>query len=318
MRSTDRGALPLAQAVALGLIQGPAELLPISSSSHTALIPWLLRWRCAELDPRRRRAFEVALHAGAAAALVLDAGSRPFARGRRLPSARRARVLVLATLPPALAGYALEEVIDRRLSGPRAMAIGLLAGGAAMAVGEALAAGGKRPAREPSAVDGLLVGLAQALALVPGVSRNGAVLAVARARGLDRAEAGRLSWEAGIPVIAGAGLLKARGAAGGELGGMRAPLAAGATAAFASTAIGVRRMRRAPGRAPLAAYAAYRTLLALAVMRSAHARSRGGRPAIGRWQGIRTAAARGRRDGARARGGRGGRRAAGRARRRSP
>jgi undecaprenyl-diphosphatase len=268
---------PLREAVALGLIQGPAELLPISSSSHTALIPWLLRWRSAALDVELRRSFEVALHAGTAAALVVDGKGR--AATRNVPPF----FLLQAVAPPAAVGYLLEGFIDRRLSRPPSIALGLLVGAACMAAAER---GGRRPRRadEAGAVDGLLLGGAQVFALAPGISRNGATLAVARARGFSRTDADALSWQVGVPVIVGAGALKVyRAARRGYSTGLARQLAAGALAAFCSTLLSARLLGR--GRAgeverlqqrdeakaygsrsaPLTRYAAYRFALAVLV-----------------------------------------------------
>src|ERR1035438_8820926 len=110
MRSTE--TLALRHAVALGLLQGPTELLPISSSGHTALLPWLAGWPYAELDGELRKSFEVALHAGAGLALAIDM------RGQLLDEVtgmdrRSAAVLVLSLGPPALAGFVLRARIER-------------------------------------------------------------------------------------------------------------------------------------------------------------------------------------------------------------
>jgi undecaprenyl-diphosphatase len=273
-----RDQLSVRHALALGLIQGPAELLPISSSSHTALIPWLMRWRWPTPDVEQRRALEVALHAGTATALLIrGVTGEPL---QRPP----ARLVLLATAPPALAGYALERFIDRRLSTPPAIAVGLLIGAACMAASDAAVASGRR-AQDARAVDALLLGAAQVLALAPGVSRNGATLAVARARGFSRADADALSWHLGVPVMAGAASLKLfRGRWRWARAGGNPTLLAGATAAFVSTlasasameawrsriasrsaAADARRGLRSTGR--LTPYAAYRLALALLVIR---------------------------------------------------
>ncbi|HST56282.1 MAG TPA: undecaprenyl-diphosphate phosphatase, partial [Solirubrobacteraceae bacterium] len=101
-RSAPHTRLPLRQAIALGLLQGPTELLPVSSSGHTTLIPWLAQWDYARLQPELRKSFEVALHAGAAAALLVDLSRREYKDARvgsrkvmvlraRAPSRVRAR-----------------------------------------------------------------------------------------------------------------------------------------------------------------------------------------------------------------------------------
>src|SRR5437588_5951599 len=99
-----RRALPLRHAVLLGLLQGPTELLPVSSSAHTVLVPLLARWPYAELDARLRKSFEVSLHAGAALALAIHARGE-LRRALASMDARAATALVLSCAPPAGAGY---------------------------------------------------------------------------------------------------------------------------------------------------------------------------------------------------------------------
>lgn len=262
--------LPLEHALALGLLHGPAELLPVSSSAHTTLVPWLAGWQYAELDGELRKAFEVALHAGAGAALAI-AMREELRRAVRQIDARRAGAMTLALAPPALTGYLLEGTIERRLGGPRSIATGLVAGAAAMALFDrrgSRRAGAERTSEDVHVGDGLALGIAQAAALIPGVSRNGATLAAARARGFGRGAAQTLSWEAGLPVILGASLLKAvrlrRAGIRREHG---AALAAGSAAAFVSTLLSARVLRRGTrdGRS-LSPYSLYRCLLAALVI----------------------------------------------------
>ncbi len=267
---TAEGAIPLRHALALGLLQGPCELLPVSSSAHTALIPWLARWPYAGLDGQRRKSFEVALHAGAGLALTIRMRGELLREARRLEP-RRAVVVAATLAPPALAGYALGQPIERRLGGPRSIAAGLAVGGVAMAIADSR---GRTPAtsgrgfEDATLGDGLALGLAQAAALIPGVSRNGATLSVARARGFTRAGAQALSWHAGLPVIFGAGVLEGtRLRRQGLPREQRAAFALGAGAAFLSTLAGTRLLRRAlsEGHA-LLPYALYRCALASLVI----------------------------------------------------
>src|ERR1700694_4310435 len=112
------GGVPARPAVALGLLQGPTELLPISSSAHTTLLPWLLDWPYAELEGERRKSFELALHAGAGVALMLQ--MRPqLGRLADELDGERALSLALSAAPAALAGLTLRGPIERRLGGPR-------------------------------------------------------------------------------------------------------------------------------------------------------------------------------------------------------
>jgi undecaprenyl-diphosphatase len=254
----------LRDALVLGAVQGPTELLPVSSSAHIALVPRLLGWPRAELDAELQDSLEVALHAGAALALLL-AGRGELVRAARELNGMQLTAGALALAPPALVGYLLERAPARRPGAPRTIAAGLALGGAALALAD------RRPQSRALAQvglrDGLALGLAQAVALLPGVSRNGATLTVARARGFARADAQALSWRVGLPVIAGAAALKGwRLAQRGVPTGSGRTLAAGAGAAFLSTLAGApligerRRGRR------LAPFALYRVGLAGAAL----------------------------------------------------
>jgi len=255
------------QAVILGLLQGPTELLPISSSAHTALLPWLARWRHGEIDPELRKSFQVALHAGGALALAIDMRSE-LAEELQSLSPRRATVIALSLTPPALAGLVFQRDIERRLGGPRSIAAGLIAGAVAMAFADSPRGGRDRRMEDADAGDGLALGLAQALALIPGVSRNGAALTAARARGFARSDAQALSWHAALPVILGASALRAWPLlASGAPKGAGRTLATGAGSAFVSTLASTRLLRRASSGRSLLPYAVYRLLLALVVLR---------------------------------------------------
>jgi undecaprenyl-diphosphatase len=255
----------LRHAVALGLLQGPTELLPISSSAHTTLIPWLAGWPYARIDGERRKSFEVALHAGAGLALAIHM-RRELLRELAHLDARRARVIAMAMAPPALAGYALGRPIERRLGGARSIAAGLAVGAIALALADTRAGG--RAREDATAGDGLALGLAQAAALIPGVSRNGATLTVARARGFGRGAAQALSWHVGLPVMLGASMLKgARMRGTGIAREQRVALAVGSASAFLSTLASAAAMRRLQREErSLLPYAIYRCLLAVLVI----------------------------------------------------
>ena len=251
----------LAESVALGLLQGPAELLPVSSSAHVELVPWLLGWEHARLSGPARKEVAVALHAGTAVALGV-------ARGGRV----RLGFTAVATAPAAVAGLLLQRPIERRLGGPRATALGLLAGSAAMVIADRGAVAGSRRADEARTADALWLGVAQAAALAPGVSRSGATWAAARARGFAPDAAVALSDELALPVLAGAAALKGlRLAQRRPDRGTTAALAVGAAAAAGSTAAALRFRRRV--RVPATAWAAYRTGLAAVVWAAVGRRS---------------------------------------------
>jgi undecaprenyl-diphosphatase len=146
--------------------------LPISSSAHVALVPWLLGWDYGELEPEQRKEFEVALHAGTAAALlIMLRGEVSDAFRNGWP--RSLALLGVASAPAALAGYGLERQIEGRLGTPATIAAGLLGGGIALAWADR--APETRTSGDAGVADALWLGVAQACALVPGVSRSGAV-----------------------------------------------------------------------------------------------------------------------------------------------
>jgi len=254
--------LRLREAVALGALHGPAELLPISSSAHTELVPWMLDWEFARLDPELRKAFGVAIHAGTAAGLLIALRGEV---GEAVGDLDRRRVVLLAGsfVPAAVVGYVLERPIEERLGTPPTIAVGLLLGAAAMAAADAFGPS-TRTREDAGLADALALGVAQACALMPGVSRNGATLTAARLRGFARADANALSRHVALPIIAGATALKgARLARRGLPPDTARALAAGILAAFASTLASTRLVRDERALWP---YAAYRSVLALRVL----------------------------------------------------
>ncbi len=262
--------LPIGEALALGALHGPAELLPISSSGHVALVPWLLSMRYVDLDDELRKSFEVVVHAGTAAALLITLRDEVGGAVRDL-NGRRLALIALSFIPPAIIGYGLERPIERHLGTPGTIAAGLLAGSVVMAWADRMPQ--ERHHEQAGARDALWLGVAQACALIPGVSRNGATLAAARLRRFTREDANRLSRHVALPVIAGATLLKGiRLHRRGLAPGTAAPLAAGAAAAFAST-LGstwlIRQVERDRSLLPYAVYRSALALVALAKLRSA-------------------------------------------------
>jgi undecaprenyl-diphosphatase len=239
--------------------------LPVSSSAHALLVGYLSGWRYEQLEGSRRKSFELALHAGTASALALVYRKQVVGTLRGLRP-RRLGTLMLAVAPPAFAGYLLEDQIERRLSRPVPTAAGLLAGALGMAVADRRGQRA-RSAEQAGHADALMLGLAQALALAPGVSRNGATLTVARARGFDSESAQRLSWQVGAPVILGASLLR-----GLRLARGRAPvqdrqaIVVGFTGAFLSSWLASRLIAPVRPKRSLLPYSLYRAVLAALVL----------------------------------------------------
>jgi undecaprenyl-diphosphatase len=233
----------------LGLVQGPTELLPVSSSGHLVLLG------------SRDKTFEVFLHAGSAAALLLALRSEVVEVVSGLDTERLMRI-VLTLAPAACLGFLLEDRIERRL-GRGAVAVAQVVGGTALLVADMAPA--RRPHSDASARDAFVIGLAQACALVPGVSRNGATLTAARLLGFRRDAASRMSRHAALPVIAGATavkLLRLRD---------RSPTpqhAVGAAAAFVSSLTAARLVPRIDRARSYAPFALYRIALGLAAARS--------------------------------------------------
>jgi undecaprenyl-diphosphatase len=259
MSPADRGRLAPPQALVLGILHGPAELLPISSSAHVEALPWLLGWSYHDLDEDLRKSFEVVLHAGTAAGLIVSSRAEIGAALRHLDK-RRLAALVLSAAPPALAGLVLERPIEQRLGTPATIAAGLLVGSLLMA--RADGSDGSRPCQEAGALDGLWLGLAQAGALVPGVSRAGATVAAARLRGFAPADAERFSRLVGLPVIGGAMALRAVRMGQRPGGRDGTALALGAAASLVSTIVSAKLMRGNRRGDSLWPYIAYRAGIA--------------------------------------------------------
>jgi|SRR5579863_3974722 len=260
----------LGRALALGLLHGPAELLPISSSGHVELVPWLLGWDGVSADPEVRKAFEVALHAGTAAALVVMLRDEVIEAAREV-SVDSAAVVGLSLLPPVIVGFALERPIERYLGKPGTIAAGLIVGGAALALSDREPQ--ERTFDEAAPIDGFWLGIAQACALFPGVSRNGATLTAARLRHFTRVDAERLSRHVALPVIGGATFLKClRLWQRGLPEGSGPAFAVGVVASFASTLGSTPLIEVVERDRSLAPFAAYRVALGSLAIRRLRAR----------------------------------------------
>lgn len=211
--------MPIYQAIILGIVQGLSEFVPISSSGHLLLVPWLAGWQ--ELEPSVKKSFDVALHLGTLVAVVgyfwRDV-STYVVEGTKLVVARKvppttngklAWLFVLATLPAAAVGALFEDQIDSRLGTPTIIACSLIGFGILLAIADRTL--GRRKVDEFRARDALLVGAAQALALNPGTSRSGITMTAGRFLGFDRDAAVRISFVMSIPVIFGAVVFKFSG-----------------------------------------------------------------------------------------------------------
>ncbi len=212
--------MPITHAIVLGLVQGLSEFLPISSSGHLLLVPWLFGWDDFESESVEK-AFDVALHIGTVFAAIayfrhdlvryVREGLALVVRRERpaTQDGKLAWLLVVSTIPAAAVGALFETQIDERLGTPTIIAVSLIVFGLVLALADRVV--GHRRVESYTARDALLVGAAQAIALNPGTSRSGITMTAARLRGFDRESAARLSFLMMIPVTTGAVLLKMLG-----------------------------------------------------------------------------------------------------------
>ena len=206
------------QAIVLGIVQGLTEFLPISSSGHLLLVPWLFNWHVLLENPGLNKTFDVALHLGTFVAVVLyfwrelgrliGAWARSITR-RSLtePEAKLAWLLIVSTIPAALVGVLFEDFITNHLGKPWMIGVAMIVFAGFMYLIDHVA----RLDRAMEAltwVDALLIGIAQALALLPGVSRSGITMMTGLLLRLDRESAARYSFLMSIPVIGGAAAFK--------------------------------------------------------------------------------------------------------------
>jgi undecaprenyl-diphosphatase len=200
------------QALVLGILQGLGEFLPISSSGHLIVVPWLLGW------PPQPLSFDVALHLGTLAAVLyafaadwarlLAGAARGVLRGRPFaePEGRQLGLLALASIPAAIAGVLLDDWAETTFRSPALVAATMALMGAVLLVADRRAAQAGSDA--VSLRDAMLIGMAQALALVPGVSRSGATISMALLLGYRRESAARFSFLLATPITFGAAVMK--------------------------------------------------------------------------------------------------------------
>jgi undecaprenyl-diphosphatase len=205
------------QAIVLGIVQGLTEFAPVSSSGHLILVPWLFHWPILT-NEALNKTFDVALHMGTFLGAVLyfwrdivtyvAAWIRSIRRRAvRTTDERLAWALVIGTIPGALAGALFENVIEDKLGEPWLIAIMLAVFGIVLYVVDRRSRQ-TRHIEDIKVRDALLLGLAQAVALQPGVSRSGVTMTAARGLKLDRESAARFSFLLSLPIIGGAGLYK--------------------------------------------------------------------------------------------------------------
>lgn len=263
------------QAIVLGALQGLAEFLPISSSAHLALTPWILGWESPGL------AFDVALHVGTLAAVLwffraqwvalARAGWR-IVRTRRIDTEEERRVLflVIATIPGGIGGLLLADYAETVFRTPALIATTLIVMGVILWAVDRYS---------PHAVTmsqmrwthALIFGLAQVFALVPGVSRSGSTMTAGRAMGFHRESAAVFAFLMSMPITAAAALYEVPKAI--AAGGLGAPLVAGIIASALSGWLAISVLLRYVARHGFGVFAVYRIALGLGVLALVAARS---------------------------------------------
>lgn len=234
--------MDLLQSIILGAIQGITEFFPVSSTAHLVLLPWFFSWTDQGLP------FNVALHMGSLIAIIyyfwrdwiliikefLQSVLKGSFEGR--PNGKTGLYLVIATVPGALAGLLFEEYAAGLLRHPLSIAFSLSFFGVILYFSDRVSKKNKTVG-EMNIVDCIIIGLSQALAIIPGVSRAGITITGAMFRNLNREEAAKFSFLLGAPLIAGAGVFEARHLEYSAV--MSVPFIAGvlATAVFAFLAI---------------------------------------------------------------------------------
>jgi undecaprenyl-diphosphatase len=267
---------PIVQAVILGLVQGLTEFLPISSSGHLILVPALLGWDDAFLESL---AFSVMLHLATLLALLIyfrDDWLRLIPAGlaalrdrsfRADPDRRMAWLLAATTIPAVIAGVALNDLIETAFREPRLVAVTLVIGAAILWLADRVGSR-TRDLQDVTFPLAIVLGAAQALALVPGISRSGISIAAGLFAGLDRPDAARFAFLMATPITFGAGLWELRKLLGGEAGVdvQLAPLAAGMLAALVSGLLAIAVLLRYLRSHGVGIFVMYRVALAALVV----------------------------------------------------
>jgi undecaprenyl-diphosphatase len=264
------------QALIMGIVQGLTEFLPVSSSGHLIVVPALLGWDDAFLTSL---AFSVMLHLGTLVALLvyfredwlrLVPAGLAAARDRSFrdePDRRLAWLLVASTIPAALAGLLFSDLIEESFRQPGLVAVTLVVGGAILFAADRIGAR-SRDVEDVTFPVAIGIGVAQALALVPGISRSGISISAARLAGLDRPAAARFAFLMATPITAGAGVFEARKLLAGEVGVdiAIAPLIVGMIAALVSGLAAIHFMLAYLRRRSLDVFVWYRVGLAAVVL----------------------------------------------------
>jgi undecaprenyl-diphosphatase len=266
------GAVSILHAVVLGIVQGLAEYLPVSSSGHLILVPWLLGWDDFAGDESLKKAFDVALHlgtlVGAVAYFRSDIGrlARVAIVGPQRKDGRLAWLIVLSAVPAAVFGALLADTIEENTDQVWLVAVMLIVGALALAWADGVLS--RRTMDDVSIRDAAVMGVGQALALQPGVSRSGVTMTLGRYLGLGRDAAVRFAFMMSLPITAGALVYKAvdLNAEGGIPADMRAAFCCGIVSSAVTGYIAVWGILKLVRNRSFASFVLYRLVLGLAVL----------------------------------------------------
>jgi undecaprenyl-diphosphatase len=262
------------QAVALGIIQGLSEFLPISSSAHLTLAPWLFGWE----DPGL--AFDVALHFGTLLAVLwyfrtewaalTRAAFGIITTGRiETPEKRRVIYLIMATVPGAVGGYLLQDQAESTFRSPQLIGITLIVMGIVLWLVDKLV-DQRRVLGEMRWIDGLLIGLSQVVALIPGVSRSGATMTTSRGLRFDRESAAEFSFLMSMPIIVAAIVMEGPKAL--SEAGLTNEIMSGVAASAVSGWLAISVLMRYVSRHSYGIFAFYRVVFGVGVLAVIYAR----------------------------------------------
>lgn len=272
--------MSILHAIVLGIVQGLTEFLPISSSGHLVLVPWIFGW--SDFDTAQTaKAFDTALHLGTLAAVLIylrkdlivyiTQGSQ-LIFNRKQPATqagRRAWLLVLSAVPAGIVGAAFEEKITEKLGSPALISVSLIVFGVVLiwADRRAVSKNYLQTVDSLTLRDALVIGTAQVLALNPGTSRSGITITAARLSGFSREAAARLSFLMSVPIIAGAVFFKlAKLVRDGIPDGLFMPMLVGIAVAGISGWLAMWSMIRLVQTKTFAPYVVYRCLIGTGVL----------------------------------------------------
>lgn len=272
--------MPILHAIVLGIVQGLTEFLPISSSGHLEIVPWLFGWNDYN-NEATAKAFDTALHLGTLVAVLIYLRSEltVFIRQgaavlfrRQQPATvagRQAWFLVASAIPAGLIGAIFENTITEKLGTPNLIAISLIIFGLLLVWSDkrARALQNSQQVEQLTLRDALIIGTAQALALNPGTSRSGITITAARLLGYSRDSAARLSFLMSVPIIGGAVVFKlSKLFSDGIPDGLLVPMIVGIVAAGFSGWLAMWSMIRLVRTRSFSPYVVYRVMFGLAIL----------------------------------------------------